>query len=223
MTKPNNEIVVLLHGIGHAAPNMIFIEQTLKKSGYAALNLTYPSLKKDIKANGQWLHMKLKQKDVWGSFNKVHFVCHSMGGLVAGFYLQDYKSNFPNDKVGRVVMLGTPHGGSEVADLLHELPPYKWAFGPAGQELTTASRKSNQISPWYDLGIIAGNETWLHPFSFVIKEDQDGCVSVQSTKLPGMKDHIIVSVSHSFMGWSPAVHDQTLHFLQAGVFNHGQA
>lgn len=222
MEKPDNEIVILLHGIGHAAPNMMLMENALKREWYKTLNLTYPSLKKTIHENSQWLHTKLKLKDAWQQYSKIHFVCHSMGGLVTDQYLQEFKDEIPADKMGRVVMLGTPHGGSEVADLLKDFAPYQWIFGPAGQELTTASRRANQVAPWYDLGIIAGTENWFYPLGkYSIKTDNDGCVSVDSTKLPGMKDHIVMQVSHGFMGWTPEVHKQAVHFLKYGEFNHG--
>lgn len=222
MTKPNKEIVILLHGIGHGAGNMMFTEYALKDAGYNTLNLSYPSLRKNIRDNSRWLHMKAGQKDIWSKYSKIHFVAHSMGGLVSGQYLQEYRNDIPKEKMGRVVMLGTPHGGSEVADMLKDFAPYKWVFGPAGQELTTASRQSSMLSPWYDLGIIAGTENWFYPLGqFAIKTEHDGCVSVDSTKLPGMKDHIIMSVSHGFMGWKPDVHKQVVHFLEHGEFNHG--
>lgn len=221
MTQPDKEAVILLHGIGHAAIHMIFMEKALEKAQYKTLSLTYPSLKKDIRENAQWLQDKLEQNDIWQTYNKVHFVCHSMGGLVTGFYLQDFKDAIPAEKMGRVVMLGTPHGGSEVADMLKDFAPYQWVFGPAGQELTTDARKKEQVKPWYDLGMIAGTWGKLHPLGgFAMKQEHDGCVSIDSTHLPGMKDHITMPVSHSFMSWNSDVHKQVVHFLKNGTFDH---
>jgi hypothetical protein len=118
-------------------------------------------------------------------------------------------------------MLGTPHGGSEVADFFHKNMLYKRYFGPAGQELTTGVRTKEKIKPWYELGMIAGKQDWLYPLGqFCIQKEHDGCVSVESTKLDGQKDHIILPVMHGVMGWSPKIHKQTIHFLQHGVFSH---
>ena len=216
-----NDTVILLHGIGHSMINMIFLEKFLKKHGYKTCNITYPSLKHDIKTLSQWLHDKLKEKQVWQTAHKVHFVTHSMGGLVSGFYLQDFKNNIPSEKLGRVVMLGAPHGGSEVADGLQDFWLYKLVFGPAGQDLTTHARKNDQIQPDYELGIIAGTQNWLYPLGKIfINQPHDGCVSVESTKLDGMKDHIILPVLHGIMGWNPKIRKQTLYFLEHGEFCH---
>ena len=213
------DLVVLLHGIGHSMLNMLVLEKVLKKQGYATLNITYPSMKHDIKALSKWLHDKLEMHQIWQNSDKVHFVTHSMGGLVGGFYLQDFRSAVPPEKLGRVVMLGTPHGGSEVADGLQDFWLYKLVFGPAGQELTTDIRKNDQINVDYELGIIAGTQNWLYPLGKVfIDQPHDGCVSVESTKLEGMKDHIILPVLHGIMGWSPKIQKQILYFLECGEF-----
>lgn len=222
MQNEPKEIVVLLHGIGHSMLNMELLARALKKQGYETLNITYPSLRNDIKSLSCWLHQKLESKGVWKTHSKVHFVAHSMGGLVTGFYLQNFESQIPKEKIGRVVMLGTPHGGSEVADGLQNFWLYKLIFGPAGQELTTEARKGDKIMPTYELGIVAGTQNWMYPLGKIfIKQPHDGCVSIESTKLEGMKDHIIMPVLHGIMGWSPKVRDQVLFFLQNGAFKHG--
>ncbi len=213
------DMVVLLHGIGHNALDMMFLELVLKRKGYATLNLTYPSTKHGIHDLASWLNDKLAEQAVWDKHGRVHFVGHSMGGLVIGAYLDAFQCDVMKKKIGRVVMQGTPHGGSEVADFLRDNPIYRRAFGPAGQELTTAERSHKKIKPWYELGIVAGTRNWLYPLGqFCIKSDNDGCVSVDSTKLEGMKDHVIVPVMHGTLVWSPLVHKQTDHFLKHGKF-----
>ncbi|MCB9988326.1 MAG: alpha/beta fold hydrolase [Rhodospirillales bacterium] len=215
------ETVVLLHGIGHSLWNMMFVEKALQKAGYETLNLSYPSRKYDIKTLARWLQEQLTAAQIWERADKVHFVAHSMGGLVTGFYLGENRESLPQDKMGRAVMLGTPHGGSEVADFLKDSPLYQWLFGPAGQELTTEVRARDKVKLWYDLGMIAGTQNWMYPLGKAcIHDDHDGCVSVGSTYIEGMKDHIVIPVMHGFMGWDPAVHRQILCFLEKGAFNH---
>jgi pimeloyl-ACP methyl ester carboxylesterase len=214
------QTVILLHGIGHSLWNMILIEKTLLNEGYATLNLTYPSLRNDIHTLSGWLGDRLSEKRIWEESDKVHFVTHSMGGLVAGFYLGAMKEKIPEGKMGRVVMLGPPHGGSEVADFLHKNILYKFVFGPAGQQLTTTARQQEKITPFYELGIIAGCLNWAYPFGlFCIRDVNDGCVSVENTKLTGMKDHIVLPVLHGIMGWSREVHRQVVSFLESGKFS----
>lgn len=217
--KAEQETVVLLHGIGHNKMFMIALEKVLQRQGYNTLNLTYPSLRQNIKNLASWLSKKLMQNKIWEKSARVHFVVHSMGGLVSGTYLDLYQDQISKDKMGRVVMLGTPHGGSEVADFLQENPLYKWAFGPAGQELTTSAREADKIKPWYELGIIAGAPDKTFTIGqFFIDTDHDGCVSVESTKVEGMTAHKTMPVLHSLMAWMPDVQKQVIHFLKEGTF-----
>lgn len=218
-TESKTETVVLLHGIGHSLMNMLVLERVLKKNGYHTHNITYPSMRHDIKTLSGWLQENLEKHEIWEKSDKVHFVAHSMGGLVSGFYLQDYKKHIPKEKMGRVVMLGTPHGGSEVANGLKDFWLYQKIFGPAGQELTTTARQKDQIKPDYELGIIAGTQNWLYPLGKIwINQPHDGCVSVESTKVEGMQDHTVIHVLHGLMGWNKKVHGQVLYFLENGKF-----
>lgn len=220
LPRDGAEAVILLHGIGHTRWNMRPMETALRRAGYETLSLSYPSRRHDIAALSDWLAARIVQSGIWARAARVHFVCHSMGGLVAGGYLESRRADIPAKKAGRVVMLGTPHGGSEVADTLCRLKIYQWVFGPAGQELTTRARGMRRLTPWYELGIVAGTRAWLYPAGLLfIPGIHDGCVSVESTRLPGQKDHLSVPVLHGFMSWSPAIQRQTIHFLQNGQFH----
>ncbi len=217
--RSSSEIIILLHGIANAKIYMLPVETLLKKQGYKTLNITYPSLEKDIASLTDWLAARLDEKRVWKKYDKVHFVAHSLGGLVSGSYLENHQDQIPKEKMGRAVMIGTPHGGSEVADFWKENPFFKKIFGPAGQELTTNTRHTQKIKPWYELGIIAGTTGNAPDIgNFFIKDAHDGCVSVESTKVDGMKDHVIVPAIHYFMAWTPKVQKQVLTFLQEGQF-----
>ncbi|MGB0696192.1 MAG: esterase/lipase family protein [Rhodospirillaceae bacterium] len=219
--ETQQDLVVLLHGIGRTLWNMDMLARCLRKAGYAVLNLRYPSRHHPIAELVGWLKDRLEAEQVWQgtAHGRVHFVCHSMGGLITGFYLAGRKDSTSTERLGRVVMLGTPHGGSELADWLQHNPLYRWYFGPAGQELTTTARTADQIAPWYPLGIIAGRQSWLMPLTRIwFPGANDGMVSVESTKLDGMADHITVSVIHGLMGWSPTVQRHVVGFLREGVF-----
>ena len=144
-----------------------------------------------------------------------------MGGLVVRTYLNDRKKNISDKNLGRVVMLAPPNGGSEVADLLKDFPPYEWVFGPAGQELTTEQQIKTKTNIYYDLGIIAGNKEWPYIIAaHIIPNDSDGRVALEKTKLKGMKDHVTLSATHSFISWKPSVHKQIIYFLKHGKFKH---
>ncbi len=110
-----------------------------------------------------------------------------------------------------------------VAAKLRNFLPYKWFYGPAGQELTTAARRRDRTKPYYDLGIIAGTRGWPYIIaSLLIPGPHDGRVAVAHTKLAGMKDHVTLRATHTLIAWHPAVHRQIIHFVKEGVFLHRQ-
>jgi pimeloyl-ACP methyl ester carboxylesterase len=211
--------VVILHGIGHTRWNMIRVEKAMANEGYETINITYPSLRMGLKELAFFIHKKMAAEKTWSQPGQIHFVTHSMGGLVARRYLEDYKSCIPAEKMGRLIMIAPPNGGSEVADFLKNFPLYKWLYGPAGQELTTAVRQADRTCLWYEAGIIAGNRGWPYFIAqFLIAGDHDGRVAVEKTKMTGMKDHIIVPCTHSFISWNRNVHDKIIEFLEKGNF-----
>jgi pimeloyl-ACP methyl ester carboxylesterase len=221
--EPTQDTVVILHGIGHTRWNMHGIEKAMRRQGYATLNITYPSLRKDIPHLADFVNKKLENEKIWNKPGQVHFVTHSMGGLVIRAYLERYKTEISHAKMGRVVMIAPPNGGSEVADFLRDFPPYKWIYGPAGQELTTAAQSMNAVEPWYEVGIIAGNRGWPYPVAnTLIDGAHDGRVSVERTKLVGMKAHITISATHSLISWDKDVYTQSVHFLKNGTFDHAK-
>ncbi|MCB9989821.1 MAG: alpha/beta fold hydrolase [Rhodospirillales bacterium] len=213
--------VVLLHGIAKSAHSMKPLEDALQAQGYKTIAITYPSTDYNLDGLAAVLRDQYLTEAFWQGPGKVHFITHSMGGLVARRYLDRFKAALPPEKIGRVVMLAPPNGGSEVADTLHGLPPYDWYYGPAGDELTTAAQAANKSDIYYDLGIIAGTKEWPYIVAaFVIPGPGDGRVSVENTKLAGMKDHITVNGTHTFIMDKPVVHKQVLSFLQNGMFAH---
>lgn len=219
--EPKKDTVVIIHGIGQYAWNMAGVEFSLKKQGYKTLNISYPSLKKNIDSLSDVIHDELKRKGVWESASpKIHFTTHSMGGLVLKAYLNKYKKEIPLKKLGQVVMLAPPHGGSDIADLLLNFLPYKWIYGPAGQELTTKAQIQNQAKIYYNLGIIAGNKEWPYIIAaHILPNESDGRVALEKTKIMGMKDHITLSATHSFIAWKPSIHKQIIYFIKNMKFN----
>jgi len=211
-----SDTVVLLHGIARTRLSLSALERVIAAAGDRTLNLTYPSRRLDLDGIAAWLDAKLRAAGLWQGGGKVHFVTHSMGGLVAARYLAAFRDR--DGEVGRVVMLAPPSQGSEVADAMHELPPYRWFYGPAGQQLTTAAR-AIPMPVDYELGIIAGTGGGAYPLGrLLISGPHDGRVAVARTKVAGMRDHLVVTASHSFIMRRPDVQRQVLHFLAHGRF-----
>ncbi len=203
--------VVLLHGAMRTKRCMARLGRFLTRHGYQVHNIGYPSTRYPIGTIADHLQTPLSQAANLGS--TVHFVGYSMGGLVVRAYL----ANYAPTNLGRVIMLGTPNHGSEVADYLKDWHLYRWIYGPAGQQLTTQEPYPQMLPPC-ELGIIAGSRSYDPLFGRKIPGIHDGKVSVESTKLDGMNDHIILPVCHTLMPESRRVHRQVLAFLKHGKF-----
>lgn len=213
---PSKDYVVLLHGLGRTSWSMRPLEKHLKEHGFRVINLGYPSRKLPIKELSQYIEAEIKQKCTDKEAD-IHFVTHSMGGIIIRYYLE----NNQLEHLGRVVMLSPPNKGSEVVDALRKYSLFSMITGPAGLQLGTDPESiPNTLAPVeFELGIITGNTSLLLPFSRIIPGDNDGMVSVESSKVDGMKDFLIVPHGHTFIMRSQEVANQVTFFLQNGKFH----
>ena len=211
------EGVVLLHGLARTSRSMTKLERTLISAGYVVLNVDYPSRQQPIADLSEYIFLRLSEDQRLAQCDRVHFVTHSLGGIV----LRDMVSRHSLPRLGRVVMLGPPNAGSEVVDRLRNWTLFKFAGGPAGQELgTDAESVPNRLGPVpFELGVIAGRFSlnWIN--SFLIPGPDDGKVSVKKTKISGMKSHLVLPTTHPTMIWNGKVITATLRFLKTGCFN----
>jgi pimeloyl-ACP methyl ester carboxylesterase len=206
--------VVLLHGISRTARSFRKMQTVLEGSGFATLNQDYASRRKALEALAEDIHPAI-QRFADGIDGSVHFVGHSMGGLLARVYIARYRPK----RLGRVVMLGTPNSGSEIADRLRHFRPYRAFFGPAGQQPGTQRNETvNALFPPvdYPVAIIAGNRSIDPVAGTMLPKPHDGRVSVENTKLDGMADHIVVAASHPWLVRNSVAIELTIAFLQGG-------
>ena len=213
--KPDYAIV--LHGLGRSAYSMGDIAKALKKQGYEVHNLDYPSTRDDLPKLIHDMEARLRPY-LEDEERTVNFVCYSLGCLLTRGIIHQ---NRP-EKLGRVVMLGPPNHGSEMADFLKDSGVSNWVLGPVLSQLGVSNRKRLEkeigASVDYPVGIIAGNE-WIDPVgASIIPGDNDGRVSVENTMLEGMTDHIVLAVSHTFLITNKKAIEQTVEFLKEGKF-----
>ncbi|AWI08619.1 hypothetical protein CKA38_04535 [Ereboglobus luteus] len=200
------------------------IARAVGAEGYRVVNRTYPSRKLPLEQLGaQWLPQLLREHGA-AEAARVHFVTHSMGGIVVRIWLREC-ADLPPPNLGRIVMIAPPNHGSEIPDRLRGFPPFHWFTGVNGTRLGTGGDSlprqlsSGAFPPGVELGIIAGNHTFNPLFSRWINGESDGTVSVASTRLEGMLDHIVMPHSHTGILLSRPVAAQAVHFLREGKFD----
>ena len=220
LTKHSNECVILLHGLVRSNSSMEKIEEKLLSEGYKVVNHDYPSRDFTI-AELATIEIP-KAIGVCHIFQpeKIHFVTHSLGGILIRYYLEHNEV----DDLGRVVMLSPPNQGSEAVDELANMPGFNTLNGPAGGELGTDGNSVpvNLGVADFEVGIITGNESVNLILSQLIPGEDDGKVSVENAKLEGMTDFLVMPHSHTFIMKSDDVIDQILYFLQNGLFDHSK-
>lgn len=206
------EMVFLLHGIGKGRLDMAAMSAGLRKQGYAVVNWGYPSTKYDLETLADKLAEELGRFPGY----RIHFVTHSMGGIVVRTCMA--RHDLPN--VGRMVMIAPPNQGAELAQFFGNWPVYRFLFGPAGQQLRPADlgQCASAGMPVCEFGIIAGGTGGSRGMNPFLPGDNDGTVTVESTLLPDAQDFAVVPYPHPVIQMMPRTIDLTVRFLNEGRF-----
>ncbi|MDH5454781.1 MAG: alpha/beta fold hydrolase [Gammaproteobacteria bacterium] len=213
-----DDCVVLLHGLMRGATSMNKMQRELDQAGFITANIDYPSRDHTIEeladiAVPDGLAACREHERV----DRIHFVTHSLGGIL----VRQYLSTNEIPELGRVVMLGPPNQGSVAADEMIDVPGYDWINGPSGRQLGKGEDSIPlRLGPAdFELGVIAGNRTIDPITSAVLPNPDDGRVSVEDTKLEGMTDFVVVEHSHAFMMRMQEPIELTIAFLTDGRFS----
>jgi pimeloyl-ACP methyl ester carboxylesterase len=208
----SGEGVILIHGIARSSKSMAEYWQPLEKAGYHVFPFDYPSTRVDLDTAADYLHQVVQSLE---GIERIHLVAHSLGGLVA----RTYRAKYRDQRIGRLVLVGSPQKGAELADLMTDKfnVVFKPIFGPAGQQLVTDPKGFLAKLPIPDVEfcVIAGGRA-PDGFNPLIPGDDDGVVSVSSTRLPGAVDFLQVESVHLALNRSEQVTAATVRFLQTG-------
>ncbi len=212
------QIVVFIHGI-NSSPKVFTKMQNIFSEDYRTINFGYNS--KDYTINQlsedflKPILEKISLKDT------INFVTHSMGAIILRNYLKNNK--LPN--IGKIVMIAPPNHGSEVANFFKNIIFYKLRYHKCAKILTSEGIKNLKLPTCknYFCGIIAGTGTMLPFFSIFIKGKDDGKISVENTKLTGMKDFITVPYPHDSIMKKNRTIKLTENFIRYGKFRINKA
>lgn len=207
------ETVVLVHGLWVHALAMELQRRALGRLGYHAVAYSYRSMRSSLTENADRLALYASSLRA----QRVHFVGHSLGGLV----ILKMLARGHDGGGGRIVLEGVPYGGSRAAQALARLEIGSSLLGRSMREWLESERPADFAR--FEVGVIAGSGglglgRLIEPD---LPQPNDGVVTVEETRVPGMRDYIVLPVSHSSMVVAGAVSHQIAAFLRDGTFVHG--
>lgn len=206
--------IVLIHGIMRDSKGFSRFQKEFQNQGYTVVPFEYPSTRIKIEKSAKFLQYMLQSLE---GIDEVNFIVHSMGGLL----VRAWSANHTDPRIKRMVMLGTPNTGADLANLFRRGPIFRLFLGPAGQQLVSdpESTISNLPKPPMEFAVIAGGRSDKKGYNILIPGDDDGIVSVESTRLPGAADFDIVPCIHTFLVSHPGIYERCLRFLKTGCLH----
>lgn len=209
------ETVILLHGLGSGPVQLALLAKRLRRAGYRVESPGYPSTKEPLERLVTWLDGVVEECERDGAA-RIHFVTHSLGGIIVRAYLAERDRPFD----GRVVMLAPPNRGSEIVDAFQKSPLLTKLLGPVGSRLGTdpGSIPSSLPPANFEVGVITGNRSINPVLSRIISGPDDGRVGVDRARLDGADAFKVVPGTHTFLMNRPDVVRDVICFLEEGRF-----
>ncbi len=210
----SGKAVILIHGVVRSSKSFAPMRTKLEQAGYRVVGFDYPSTRVSITKSAAYLEQVIQSLH---GVEEIHLVVHSMGGLVVRAYLE--RPHAPDPKIQGMVMLGVPNQGAKMANILQKNLLYKAIYGPAGQELVDDPDGliAQLPIPNFAFAVISGARGTNEGYNPIIPGDDDGTVSVESTRLPGAADSMTVNALHSFLMGNKQVIEATVRFLKTGA------
>lgn len=210
--RESTETVLLVHGLWMHGVAMQLMKHRLEGQGYAVCAYSYPTVRLGLRENAS----RLARYCAALTGRRVHLVGHSMGGIVA----LKAAELLPRSARGRIVLVGSPFADSYSGRRLEGVRVGRMLLGKCmDQWLKEAREASSEL----EIGVVAGNGGFglgriVAPG---LPKPHDGVIAVEETRVPGMRDHVTLPVSHTAMLVSRPVLHQVCAFLKHGHFEHG--
>ena len=197
----SHEAVIMIHGMGRTSLSMLSPAIFLRGKGFTVFLYGYSSTRHGIGSHAEKL-LDFIGKTVEDDFTRIHFVTHSLGGIVARLAL----ANFANPKIGRMVMTAPPNQGSVKANAVSKIPFASRLLAPLDELKNEKDSFVKTVPvPDMEIGVIAGMK--------------DGKVKIEESHLEGEKAHLTVNSRHSFIMNRKDVKDAIYGFIKSGKFN----
>ncbi len=206
-----DHLVLLIHGLGRHAGIMKKCTAALRDAGFAAHSLNYATLFEDVVHHAN--HFEYLLNHIQG-IKKVSFVTHSLGGLVVREILKR-NLNWNGAKAHKLVMMGTPNKGAQIAEFLGRLKAYEIIVGPSGQDVKPRQKLNELPEPQIPTLIIAGGRGNDKGFNPLLSGDNDGIVSVDETRLDVEHEFLLIHSIHTILMDNKEAIKATVKFLSA--------
>jgi hypothetical protein len=208
---PGGGTVVLVHGLWMGSWIMSLMGMRLRGCGFQTAFFSYPSMSSSLSQNA----MILSRFVAGLAASRIHFMGHSLGGLL----ILQMLAEFPQLRVGRVIVAGSPYNACSVGTKLSRRGPGRYILGRSMVQWLDQAGTTRDHP--YELGVIAGCRS-LGAGRLIarLKEPNDGVVMVEETRIPNARDEIVLNVGHSEMLVSAEVARQACSFLRRGHFLH---
>lgn len=201
-------VIVLLQGMGRGRASLWVLDTRLQSEGYETLNFPYVAHSRSIEEMAEQFHDFLDEKL---DNRPYHIIAHSLGTVIVR---AAFEKELPPG-LGRVVLIAPPNKPTELLRVLKENPVYQWFTGSSGQQVASDEFYEKLPVPSVEFGIIAGDRG----HEFTLRGPNDGVITVESTRLPGMSDWIVTPHAHNFLANSRQVAALCLSFLRQGSFD----
>jgi pimeloyl-ACP methyl ester carboxylesterase len=210
MSGERQETVVVTHGLWLGRWNLLLLGAALRRSGFTVRYFGYASVRRGLKENAERLRRFVQDIDA----PAVHFVGHSLGGIV----IRALFHYFPDQRPGRIVTIATPHQGAHVANFLSRWAPGRWIIGKSIMELVAGEPRS-WLLPAREIGLITGDfPLGIGRLFPGMTDPNDGLLNEDETRLAAATDRVCVRMNHTAMQFSREVARQVIAFIKVGRF-----
>jgi hypothetical protein len=219
--------IIVLHGLFRTRTSMATLGGALSKSGaYKTFCVGYPTTRGSVELHARALDNVIRSLE---GISEINFIAHSLGNLVVRHWLHDFTAaerTLPKGQsFGRMVMLAAPNRQPQLATILVRGSVANFVAGPAAEAMATGWEKLEPklATPHFEFGVLAGGKGDGKGYNPLLPGDDDGVITVESTRLSGARDFRLVPVLHSFFMNDKRVHEYANRFFEHGHFESAES